>query len=347
VTGVHRNRRAHVALLAACVLAGVFTFVGGASAWAGEGAAPRTIRVGLVTDVGPLFDRGFNQLAYTGLVRARKRLNVQTRVLQSRSGADYVPNLTTLTRLRYDLVIGVGFLIADALNDVAVRFPQTKFAIVDVDQQSLKDKPRNVRGLLWREQESGFLVGYLAGLVVRRQGGPQVVSTVGGVKIPPVDRFIAGFQFGAKRANTRVQTLNDYSQDFVDQAKCKELALNQVARGSQVVFAVAGACGLGALDAARERRVWGIGGDADMAYLGRHILTSELKKVDVAVFDTIRDVKRGTFRGGRNKIYTFRNGGAGIGKISPRVPRSIVRQVMAMRARLAAGRIRNIPTTVP
>ena len=115
-----------------------------------------------------------------------------------------------------------------------------------------------------------------------------MISSVGGQKIPPVDHYIAGYQAGAKAANPKIKTLNGYSQDFVDQAKCKEIALNQIAQGSQVVFQVAGQCGLGALDAAKEKGVQGIGVDADQAYLGAHILTSAQKKVDVAVFDTVK-----------------------------------------------------------
>ena len=99
------------------------------------------------------------------------------------------------------------------------------------------------------------------------------VSTVGGQKIPPVDHYIAGFQAGAKAANPDLKFLNAYSQDFIDPAKCKEIALDQIAKGSKVVFQVAGQCGLGALDAAKEKGVQGIGVDADQAYLGEHVLT--------------------------------------------------------------------------
>src|SRR4029078_10198144 len=148
-------------------------------------------------------------------------------------------------------------------------------------------------GLLFREQETGYLVGYLAGLDEKRGGGPDVIGSVGGQKQAPVDRFIAGYQAGAKAADPGITTLNGYSQDFVDQAKCKQLALNQISRGAVVVFQVAGGCGLGVLDAAKQKKVWGIGVDADQSYLGPHVLTSAEKKVDRAVFLTIKDVKDG------------------------------------------------------
>src|SRR3712207_3216290 len=147
----------------------------------------------------------------------------------------------------------------------------------------------------------------MAGLVT--ESG--TVSTVGGQKIPPVDRFIAGFQKGAMDANPQVKLLNAYSQDFVDQAKCKEVALDQISKGSDVVFQVAGGCGLGALDAAAQEGVWGIGVDADQAFLGDHVLTSALKRVDVAVFKTIEAAVDGTFEGGGGTTFCLAEGEIG------------------------------------
>ena len=230
------------------------------------------IKVGMVTDIGGLDDRSFNQSAYEGLKRAESELGAEIRAVTSKSNADYVPNLSTLARQQYDLVIAVGFLMGEATEKVANQFPNVKFAIIDSPAASLKHKPKNVQGLLFKEQEAGYLVGYLSGLYAKDNGGS--VSTVGGQKIPPVDHYIAGFQAGAKKANASVKTLNGYSQDFVDQAKCKELALNQIAEGSQVVFQVAGGCGLGALDAAKEKGMQGVGVDADQGYLGDFIMTS-------------------------------------------------------------------------
>ena len=304
------------------------------------------IRVGLVTDVGGLNDRSFNQGNYQGLLRAEKELDVDGRVLQSKKASDYVPNLSTLARERYDLVVAVGFLMADATDAVAVQYPDTNFAIVDVAQSSLKHKPKNVHGILFKEQEGGYLAGYLAGLVVKEQGGKQVVSTVGGIKIPPVDRYIAGFQAGAKAANPGVTTLNGYSQDFVDQARCKEIALAQIDRGSQVVMQVAGGCGLGALDAARERNVWGIGADADQSFLGPHILSSALKLNPVSIFKTIEAVRDEAFRGGEDTVFDVKSGAVGLGKISPRVSNEVVAKVNQAQEDLAAGRIADIPTSV-
>jgi len=305
------------------------------------------IRVGLVTDVGGLDDRSFNFLANQGLERAEEELGVEGRVVISRSNSDYVPNLSSLAQQDYDVVIGVGFLMAEAIETVANRFPDVSFAIIDFPQVAMESAPQNVRGLLFKEQEAGYLVGYLAGLVVAEAGGANpTVSSVGGQKIPPVDRYIAGFQAGAKASNPGITTLNGYSQDFVDQAKCKEIALNQISRGSTVVFQVAGQCGLGALNAAEEQNVNGIGVDADQGFLGAHVLTSALKKVDVAVFQTVQSVQDGSFTGGEDTTFDAASGAVGLGEVSADVSGDIISQVNEVQEQIASGELTDIPEEV-
>jgi basic membrane protein A len=289
-------------------------------------------KIGLVTDIGGLNDKGFNHLAYVGLMRAAHQLGIQPRVEQSSSGSDYVPNLTTLAAQHYNLVIAVGFLMDGAIKQVAKQFPSVDFAIID-------DAPSpalpNVQGLLFKEQESGYDAGYLAGLMTKTN----VVSTVGGQKLPAVDHYIAGFQAGAKAADPQVTTLNDYSNSFTDNAKCKSLALNQIAQHSDVVFQVAGGCGLGALSAAQEKGVWGIGVDADQSYLGSYILTSAIKKVDVAVYDTIQSVVGNTFQGGGVTTFDATKGATGLGIINPKVPANIRAKVLAVEQKVKDGTI--------
>ncbi len=319
---------------------------GGGGSGGGETSAEtqESIKAGVVTDIGGLNDRSFNALANAGIKRAADELGVEERVLISKQQGDYIPNLTTLAQQQFDLIVPVGFLMADATNTVATKVPDANFAIVDFSATGLKDKPKNVQGLLFKEQEAGYLAGYLAGLWAK-DNNAKVVSTVGGQKIPPVDHYIAGFQAGAKKANPGIQTLNGYSQDFVDQAKCKEIALDQIAKGSKVVFQVAGGCGLGALDAAKEKGVQGIGVDADQGYLGDHILTSALKKVDVAVYDAIKRAQEGQFEGGTDVIASVENGGVGLGKISA-AGQKYADQVKEIEDQIAAGEIPNIPDTV-
>jgi basic membrane protein A and related proteins len=314
----------------------------------GGGGSPSSdkpsIKAGVVTDIGGLNDRSFNFLANKGLEDAEADLGVQGRVLISKSNGDYVPNLTTLSQQQYDLSVSVGFLMGDATATVAGKFPKNNYAIIDFSAAALKGKPQNVEGLLFKEQEAGYLVGYLAGLWAK-DNNATTVSSVGGQKIPPVDHYIAGFQKGAKDANPSIKTLNGYSQDFVDQAKCKEIALDQIAQGSKVVFQVAGQCGLGALDAAKEKGVQGIGVDADQAYLGPHILTSALKKVDVAVFDAIKRAQAGKFKGGTDVIATVENGGVGIGKLGPEGEK-YADQMKEVQNKVASGEVMDIPDTV-
>jgi basic membrane protein A and related proteins len=343
-----RTRRLS-ALLSLAVLAAGLAACGGASrtsAKPGEGGTGNgTLKVGLVTDVGELNDHGFNYLAYTGLKRAERELGIAGKVAESNSAADYIPNLATLARKGYGLIVSVGYAQGSAVATVARRFPKARFAIIDVDQRSLPHRPRNVVGLVFHEEQAGYLAGYLSALVDGTRRGPHVIGSVGGVKQPPVDRFIAGFQAGARRALPGIRLLNDYSQDWDDQAKCKELALGQIARGAGVVFQVAGGCGLGALDAAKEKHVWGVGVDADQSFLGPHVLTSAEKKVDQAVFLTIRSVVRGTWRGGRNLVFGVRQDGVGLGRVSARAPRGDLARVDRVARLIAAGKVQ-IPTAL-
>jgi basic membrane protein A len=298
----------------------------------------------LVTDIGGLNDKSFNHLAYVGLQHAQ-RAGIKGRVIQSHSGSDYIPNLKACVQSGAGVTIGVGFLMTDAMDAIASAFPKNKFAIVDVDVTSMKHKPKNVEGLLFREQEAGYLVGYAAGLYAKANNG-KAVGSVGGLKIPPVDRYIAGFQYGAKKADPGIKTLNGYSNDFVKQAKCKETALNQIAQGSVVEFQVAGQCGLGVLDAAHEKNIFGVGVDADQGYLGPWVMTSALKRVDVAVYNAIQAANHDTLKGGTNKQFGANIGGVGYGKWSSKVPASIKSAVAAQFKKLKAGQIKGIPTTV-
>ena len=334
------------ALLAVAVLSLAAAGCGGDDEEAGEDTGAATteapagtdVRVCLVTDIGGLNDRGFNSLANQGLERAADELGVETRVLESQSDQDYIPNLSQCAEDGNDLIISVGFLMGEATEKAAAEFPDATFAIIDFAYEA---PASNLQGLVFKEQETGYLVGYLAGLVTKTN----VVSSVGGQKIPPVDRFIAGFRKGAADAKPGITTLNAYSQDFVDQAKCKEVALDQIAKRSDVVFQVAGGCGLGALDAANEKSVWGIGVDADQAHLGDHILTSSLKKVDEAVFQTIEKMVNGEQVGGGTTVFGLAEDGVGLGEVSPEVSQEMLAEVDAQRQKIIDGEI-EIPEEV-
>jgi basic membrane protein A and related proteins len=296
-----------------------------------------TIKVAVVTDVGGLNDKGFNALAAKGLAQAKRDLGVGGRVYISKTAADYIPNLVAAARAGHQLVIGNGFLMGDAVAAVAKRYPKVNFAIIDFPWVALKGKPANVRGLVFKEAEAGYLAGVAAATVAK--GAP--VSSVGGQAVPAVVAFLAGYKAGATKTAKATKVLSGYSEDFVDQAKCKELALNQISAGSKVVFAAAGGCGLGALQAAKEQGAWAIGVDADQAYLGSHILTSATKKVDLAVFRTASQVVDDAFKGGTDGVFTVKNGGVGFGKVSTKAPNraALIAKLTAVSKQIAAGKI--------
>src|SRR4051794_9840964 len=305
-------------------------------------AAPK-LKVGLATDQGGLNDKGFNQLAFQGATKAKNDLGIDLTVKESKSEADYVPNLSYFCDNNFDVIIAIGFLMAPTVGQLAPKCTNSKFAIVDnsVVGDPINAAP-NVTGLLFKEQETGYLVGYLAGLVVKNNvkvPGAKAVSTVGGLKIPPVDRFIAGFQKGATDADPGLKTINGYSQDFVDQSKCKELALSQIEQGSGVVFQVAGGCGLGALEAAGEKKVWGIGVDADQSAIGPQMLTSAVKRVESAVFLAIKAAQDGTLKGGTDNTYGLAEDGVALGTVSKDVPQDLVDQTNAKADEIKAGSI--------
>ena len=331
--------------LALAVLAAAVTGASSEAAPAAKKSQKATVKIAVVTDIGGLNDRSFNHLANVGQLMARQKLGVQTRIYVTSSAAQRVNNLAAAARAGYGLVIGVGFLMGDPLNTVAPRFPNVKFAGVDVAWEDVKSKPKNVRGLLFKEQEAGYLVGYLAGLEIKRKpfDGQQKISAIGAINIPPILRYIAGYRAGAKKANPQANVIVGYANDptFNDQSKCREAALNDINDGAGIIFQVAGGCGLGALDAAKSKGAWGIGVDNDQAFLGPHILTSAVKKVDIAVFNTIKAYKANpkAFRGGFNAIFDVASGGVGYGKVSSKVPRSEVVKLEAIRKLIAAHKV--------
>lgn len=334
----HLRRVLPVALAAVLLL--------GAASAKGEGSAgAKQLKVGLVLQAAGVDDLYLHG-AVVGFRRAVRKLRLRGRVLTSGQKQGFFPIFAYLARQKYDLILGVGFLEAGAVDAAGLRFPHSKFAIIDVHHNELEHRPRNVRGVFFKTEEASYLAGYLAALVEARRAGPDVISSVGGLKIPTVDRFIAGYQAGARRARPRITTLNAYSRDFQDRAKCRRVAQNQIARGSGVVFAVAGSCGPGALAAARTAGVYGVGVDVDQSSLGPFILTSVVKRLDVAVFETLADLRRGSFKGGRTTVFGLRNRGVGLGKISPKVPPALARRVEQVHKLIVSRTISRIPVMV-
>jgi basic membrane protein A len=298
----------------------------------------RRLRVGLVTEPTGI-ENPYIHGAYLGLERAVRELGIRGRVLTPAPKEGYAPSLSLLARQKYDLVIGFGFYAAAAIDRVATEFRETRFASIDFAHDDLAHRPKNVLGLVFREEQAGYLAGHLAALVLTLSPGEEVISSVGGQRVPAVERFIAGYQAGARGANPRVTTLNSYTDSFLDPVKGRSAALSQIAKGSRVVFQVASACGLGALEAAKESGIWGIGVDVDQSHLGNHILTSAVKRLDVAVFDTIEKLVHGMLETGRTAHFSLLNRAVGLGPISAAVPRSFKAEIENVRAEIVAGKI--------
>jgi basic membrane protein A len=315
-----RSRLRFLGLLGVAVM---LVACGSSSSPTGSASTPSpTLKIGLVTDTGGLNDKSFNHLAAVGLAKASATgsicsvgglqcsggLNVQGDVVESHSGNDYIPNLTNFATKGYNLVIGNGFLMQPAIGTVAQEFPNIKFAIVDgyCSDANFNDlKLSNCMDLLFKEQESGALVGAIAALLEKDKKAPKntnVISAVGGISIPPVNHYIAGYKWAAEMENPGIQVLVGYSNDFNAADKCKGVANTQIAHGAEFIFQVAGGCGLGAIQAAGSANVYSFGVDADQKDAGASVIASALKKVDVAVYDAIQAVVQNKFQSGENRF---------------------------------------------
>ena len=312
---------------------------------AGSASPSQEFKMAIFTDIGSLQDRSFNQLANEGRIAIGKELGIQTRAYVTKKEAERIPNALAASRAGYNLIFGVGFLNYTAVNAVAPRYPDLQFAGIDQPYVLYAKKPKNATGVVFSEQEGGYLVGYLAALQLKSQGGPQIISAVGANNVPAIVKYISGYIQGAKKANPRIRVLANYANDptFSDQAKCKETALAQIQKGSRAVFQVAGGCGLGALTAAKQAKIWGIGVDADQLYLGRHMLTSALKRVNVAVMDLTRLAEQGKLKSQRDYNYSLKNNGVGLGSVNPRVKKSLVTKTNAIAKQIGSGRIKVKP----
>jgi len=262
-------------------------------------------KVALVSDTGGLDDKGFNQFSIKGFKQGLTDFGLQDRIYVSKTADDYLPNLTAAAQDGNKLVVAVGFLLGPSVAQAAKQFPDVKFAGVDqffggdgCEEAGTCTQP-NVVGMVYPTEQSGYVAGVVAALMTKSK----TVSTVGGKKIPSVDNWIAGFQQGVHDTKPGIKTLNAYSQDFEDLAKCKEIALDQIANGSDVVFQVAGKCGLGALDAACEKGKIGIGVDVDQSGQGDCVIVSALKPLETSVHEMLKTFSEGKFKGGTNSFF--------------------------------------------
>jgi len=275
-----------------------------------------------------------------GIRRAARRTGVKPRVVAPTYRESLDDFLSLTARQGYEAVVLAGVGFEPAVIRVARRYPHVAFIGLSASRTEAKDPPPNVHGLMLQAREAAFLAGWLAATLEQRRPGPDVVGVVGGYEVAPVTDFVDGFVAGAKRAAPHVKVLVDYADDFVDQDKCAALARRQITRGAGTVFNVAGGCGLGTMRAAAQAGIWAVGVDSDQSFLGPHVLTSVLKNYEAGFVDVFEKAKSGKLRTGRDAVLTMRDGAAGLGRISPRVPLPIVTRLHRLEGRIISGTLR-------
>lgn len=290
----------------------------------------------------------FQYGAFRGLVRAKRELHVQAKAVAPSPtgvGDQFVAPFFQLAREHYDLVIAVGFLELNATSRAARRFHHERFAILDATHHDVPRHPANLEGTVFHTEQGAYLAGYLAAKIADRGPPPHVVSSIGGVEIPSVDAYIAGFEAGARRADPKITVLRAYSRTFLSPKPCANAARHQIDQHSRVVFNVAGACGLGALETAKRSGVYGIGVDIDQSYLGPFILTSVVKNLNEAVYDLVKRLVRRRLPTGGNLSFDLRNKGVRLGPFSPHVSQSLRRRLKLLTRQIEQGKI-VVPSTV-
>ena len=301
-------------------------------------------RVAIVFATGGLGDKSFNDAAMQGIKQAIKKYGIKYDYAEPKAITEYHTYLSQFaTTRRYDLIISIGFDQADALANVAERFKEQKFAIVDM----VVDKP-NVASYIYKEQERGFLIGYASALMTsksddKRINRDMVIGVIGGMKIPLIDANIAGFISGAKYANPAVKVLYSYVGHWADPSKGKELTISMFEQGADIVWGAAGRSGLGVIHAAKEKNRYAIGADADQGYLApKNVLTNGMKFVNNTVEIAIEKVVNNTFAGGIHQLGVKENA---LGYSKSLLPKDVLGELEKVKRKLIAGEI-EIPSTI-
>jgi basic membrane protein A and related proteins len=296
------------------------------------------LRVGIVFDIGGKDDKSFNAAAWQGVKRAKEELGIFLRDVEPGDPTSIEPSMRAFAERGYDLIIGVGFAQAPIMNDVANDYPNLKFAIID----GVIDLP-NVASLIFKEHEGSFLVGMIAARTTKTGK----VGFVGGMDIPLIHKFETGYAEGARYANPKIQVFENYvgvtDAAWNNPGKGKELAKAQIERGADVIFQAAGNSGLGVFDAAEEMNKLAIGVDSNQNWVKPgFILTSMIKRVDVSVFNSVKDIVEGHFKGGIHELG-LENDGVGYALDDYNrnlIPQSLLDEVERAKQDIIAGRIK-------
>lgn len=336
-------------LLAGCDVGNHESSGGGGGGAGSSGTAPGKPagkKVGMVTDVGGIGDLSFNMMAWDGLQRAQKEVGIDPVLVESRQTADYESNLERIAGRGCSAVFAVGFALEPAVRKVAPQFPDTQFIIIDYGDL----KAPNVTGIVFREEEGSYLVGALAGGMTKKGS----LGFVGGMEIPLIKRFEAGYRAGIKTTNPNATVTAKYTNNWEEVDKGKELALALFDQGSDIVFHASGRCGLGVIEAARQKGpgFWAIGVDADQDYLGcadtqnpqppSRVLTSMMKRVDNAVVTVCKELTDGSFKPGTRE-FGVKEDGVGITPLKftkADIPDNLLKEVERLRGLVAEGKVK-------
>ena len=304
------------------------------------------IKVGFATDEGGLNDKSFNQSADQGLKKAANEFkNVDYKVIESKKKDEFQPNLQALVDNNSDIVFGVGFQMGDDMTAIAKKYPNKKFAIVDsvVNQ-------KNVLSLTFKEQEGSFLAGVIAGKTTKTNK----IGFIGGKDFELINRFVAGYMAGAKAVNPNIQFDIRYANDFANPTKGEEIATSMYTGGCDIIYHAAGGTGLGLFKAAKsmtkaDKKLWAIGVDQDQSVTVPEyadvILTSMVKRVDTATYNTVKDLSAGKFEGGQTKVFGVKEEGVDIAPSSNKnVPKDVLDLVAKYKKAIVDGKI-SVPTT--
>ncbi|MDM8528713.1 BMP family ABC transporter substrate-binding protein, partial [Anaerolineales bacterium HSG24] len=323
-------------MLALIVL--VSLFVSSCSSGGGGDTSGDSFKAAIVTDTAGLGDQSFNDQANRGLERAKAELSIGTQVYETSQPSDYEPSLAKAPAQGNNITFGVGFLMTDALINASAQNPDAKYAIIDSVVEG-----DNVVSINFKEEEGSFLVGAVAGLMTKSNK----VGFIGGLEVPLIKKFEAGFQAGVMTVNPDAEVLVTYAGSFNDPGKGKEIALSQYADGADVIYHASGGTGIGMFQAAQEKGegFWAVGVDSDQYELAPdNVLTSMMKRVDTAVYETIKNVKEGNFKSGIT-VFGLKEDGVGLSPTTDKnTPQDVIDKANALGEKIIAGEF-TVPTT--
>ena len=294
--------------------------------------ASSDLKVGLITDVGGIHDHSFNETSWKGLEKAKTDFGVEINYLESKTDADYTSNIETFVDEEYDLIICVGFKLAEATKKAAEAHPETKFAIIDDASNAALP---NVTCLTFKQEQASYLVGYVAGLMTKTNN----VGFVLGMASDMMNKFGYGYLAGVYAANPKATVQQINANNFADPAIGKTSATTMITKGADIIFHAAGGTGVGVIQACQEAKKYAIGVDTDQSSLAHDtVITSAMKSVDNAVYDSVKQLVEGTLKGGE-VVYDLAKGGVDIAPTTNLLSEDVLKKVEEVKAKILSGEV--------